>query len=63
MPIINTTHGPLDEAILTKKTGKVDTERETTTWVEYWLKEELVHRSVHVELKETVFSEITVGGF
>jgi len=52
--IINTTHGQMDTKELEKKTGEVDNENETTRWIEYYLKGELVHRSVHVHLKRGV---------
>lgn len=52
--MITTTHGEMDESLLEKKEGSVDNENELTTWVEYWLKDELVHRSVHVRLKKAV---------
>jgi hypothetical protein len=49
---IHTTKGDLDEALLEKREGIVDDENEHTTWVEYWLDGELVHRSAHVTLKK-----------
>lgn len=52
MAMIFTTHGDLEESTLHKVEGEVDNEHEHTTWVEYYLGEELVHRSVHVTLKE-----------
>lgn len=52
MAEINTTKGLMDESLLEKKEGVVDNENEYTTWVEYWLDGELVHRSVHVQLKK-----------
>jgi hypothetical protein len=52
MALINTTKGEMDDALLEKKEGVVDDENEHTTWVEYWLDGELVHRSVHVRLKK-----------
>jgi len=52
MAIINTTKGEMDESLLEKKEGTIDNEDELTTWVEYWLEGELVHRSVHVTLKK-----------
>lgn len=52
MALITTTKGEMDEALLEKKTGFVDNENEYTSWVEYWLDDELVHRSVHVQLKK-----------
>ena len=50
--LVNTTKGEMDEALLEKKEGTIDNENELTTWVEYWLEGELVHRSVHVTLKK-----------
>ena len=52
MPLITTTKGEMDEALLEKKEGSVDNENEYTTWVEYWHEGEIVHRSVHVQLKK-----------
>lgn len=52
MPLITTTHGDMDADLLRKQEGSVDTDDEYTTWVEYYLLEELVHRSVHVTLKK-----------
>ena len=55
--MINTTKGEMDESLLEKKEGVVDNDHEYTTWVEYWHEGELVHRSVHVTLKQAaVFS-------
>lgn len=50
--LITTTKGEMDESSLEKRTGIVDNHNEYTTWVEYWLKGELVHRSAHVSLKQ-----------
>ena len=52
MALITTTKGDMDEALLEKKEGFVDNENEYTTWIEYWHEGELVHRSVHVQLKK-----------
>ena len=52
MALITTTKGEMDESLLEKKEGFVDNEDEYTTWVEYWLEGEIVHRSVHVQLKK-----------
>jgi len=54
--LITTTKGDMDESLLEKREGTIDNENETTNWVEYWLGEELVHRSVYVQLKRTVVS-------
>lgn len=48
---ITTTKGPMDTDLLVRKEGSVDNDCECTNWTEYWLGEELVHRSVHVQLK------------
>ena len=52
MALVTTTKGEMDESLLEKREGSVDNENELTTWVEYWLDGELVHRSVHVTLKK-----------
>lgn len=52
MTMITTTKGPMDEASLRRVDGVLDNENETTTWVEYYDGDELVHRSVHVTLKQ-----------
>ena len=50
--IVTTTKGELDDSLLEHRSGEVDNENELTTWTEYWLNDELVHRSVHVTLKK-----------
>jgi len=42
----------MDDSLLEKREGTIDNENELTTWVEYWLDGELVHRSAHVTLKK-----------
>jgi len=42
----------MDDSLLEKREGVVDNDNENTTWVEYWLEGELVHRSAHVTLKK-----------
>ena len=56
--IITTTKGDMDDSLLEKKEGSVDNENEYTTWVEYWLDGELVHRSVHVTLKKSPLMDL-----
>jgi len=51
MAIVTTTKGDMDDSLLEKKEGSLDNDIEYTTWTEYWLDGELVHRSVHVTLK------------
>lgn len=50
--LVMTTKGEMDDSLLEKREGSVDNENELTTWVEYWLEGELVHRSAHVTLKK-----------
>jgi hypothetical protein len=63
MALVNTTKGKMDEALLEKKEGFVDNDDEYTTWVEYWLDGELVHRSVHVQLKKSVVLSGSTASF
>ena len=51
--IVTTTKGDMDDSLLVKQGGSVDNEDEHTTWTEYWLDGELVHRSAHVTLKKS----------
>ena len=57
MAFITTTKGEMDESLLTKRDGSNENDNEIVSWVEYWLADELVHRSVHVQLKKNVFAE------
>jgi hypothetical protein len=41
----------MDDSLLERRDGSVDNDNEATSWVEYWLDGELVHRSAHVALK------------
>ncbi len=50
--IVTTTKGEMDDSLLEKREGTVDNDNELTTWIEYWLEGELVHRSAHVTLKK-----------
>ena len=63
MALVNTTKGEMDEALLEKREGNVDNDDEYTTWVEYWLDGELVHRSVHVQLKKSVVLSAVSASF
>jgi hypothetical protein len=55
--IVTTTKGDMDDSLLEKREGSIDTDTETTSWIEYWLEGELVHRSVHMALKRGVFAD------
>ena len=63
MALVTTTKGEMDESLLEKKEGSVDNDNEYTTWVEYWLDGELVHRSVHVQLKKSVVLSGSTASF
>jgi len=56
--IVNTIHGEMDDSLLEKKEGSLDNDVEFTTWTEYWLDDEMVHRSVHVTLKTSPFVQL-----
>ena len=53
----------MDDSLLEKKEGFVDNDNEYTTWLEYWLDGELVHRSVHVQLKKSVGLTVEAASF
>ena len=62
--LITTTKGDMDDSLLVKSEGIVDNEEERTTWVEYRLGDELVHRSAHVTLKKMpVFADGEINLF
>lgn len=61
--MITTTKGEMDEALLEKREGYIDNSNESTNWVEYWLDGELVHRSAHVHIKQTMVSTAEIGKF
>lgn len=64
MALITTTKGDMDDSLLQKKEGFVDNENEYTAWIEYWHEGELVHRSVHVQLKQApVFAGAEAASF
>jgi hypothetical protein len=63
MALVNTTKGEMDDSLLEKKEGFVDNDDEYTTWVEYWLDGELVHRSVHVQLKKAAVLSAATASF
>jgi hypothetical protein len=61
--IVTTTKGDMDDSLLEMREGSVDNDNETTTWVEYWMDEELVHRSAHVRLKKSVSLSAEAASF
>jgi hypothetical protein len=50
--IVTTTKGEMDDSLLEHRSGEIENDNESTTWVEYWLDGELVHRSAHITLKK-----------
>jgi hypothetical protein len=62
--MIFTTHGEMDEALLEKREGNESHPDADVHWVEYWLGNELVHRSVHAALKgrEMKIEQERIGG-
>jgi hypothetical protein len=61
--MVNTTKGPVDDSLMQQSTGFLDNDNEHTEWVEYRLNGELVHRSVHVTLKKSLFTDAAAGEF
>ena len=61
MTTITTTKGDMDESLLEKREGSIDNDIEYTTWVEYWLEGELVHRSAHVTLKTSPLTDLVAA--
>ena len=55
--IVTTTKGEMDDSLLDKREGSLDTSNESTNWVEYWHEGELVHRSVNMVLKKGIFAQ------
>jgi hypothetical protein len=55
--LVTTTKGEMDDSLLEKREGSLENDTETTSWVEYWLGGEMVHRSVHMALKRSVFAD------
>lgn len=52
MAIVNTIYGDMDDSLLENKQGVQETEDGDVHFNEYYLKGELVHRSVHLYLKK-----------
>jgi hypothetical protein len=61
--IVTTTKGDMDDSLLEKREGTFEDDNELTTWVEYWLESELVHRSAHVTIKRSLPIGGEVGTF
>jgi hypothetical protein len=61
--MIETTKGQMDESVLEKREGQSDTDTETIEWVEYYYENQMVHRSVHVKLKQVVIADGAASSF
>ena len=61
--MITTIYGDMDEQVLTPNHSVIDNENEHTEVTEYLLNGEVVHRSVHVTLKQGIGVESIIGSF
>lgn len=52
MALVSTIYGDMDEFLLEFKSGIDNIPEGEAHWTEYWLTGELVHRSVHLFIKE-----------
>lgn len=52
MALVSTIHGEMDDSLLENKSGIDIVPEGEAHWNEYWLAGELVHRSVHLFIKE-----------
>ena len=59
--LVTTTKGEMDDSLLIRKDGNMENVNEKTSWVESYLGDELVHRSVNVELKNPLVTETILG--
>ena len=59
--MINTIYGELEESTLRKVNGSFEDENELTTWTEYYLHDELVHRSATVNMKHGFIGGVLTG--
>lgn len=61
--MITTIHGMMDENLLEKKEGGFEDDNEITSWVEYYLDGQLVHRSASIYLKKGFLAPLIEGSF
>jgi hypothetical protein len=52
--IVETIYGPTDDSLLTQKIETIEDDDKIQTATEYYLKDELVHRSVNLHLKKGI---------
>jgi len=60
---ITTIYGLMDDSLLRKVEGGFEDDNEKTSWVEYYLKDELVHRSANIALKKGLEITLEQGSF
>lgn len=63
MGMVTTIYGDMDEVLLLKKEGNFEDDNEITSWVEYYLDGELVHRSAHIYLKKGFLAPVEQASF
>jgi len=63
MAQIITTRGLMDESLLNKRIVESDEQDAFVTATEYWLDDELVHRSVHAALKSKALFSLQAQEF
>lgn len=62
MAIVTTIYGEMDDSLLERTDGNYEDDNERTSWVEYRLNGEIVHRSVNMHLKHAmVFAEPAIA--
>lgn len=61
--LVTTIHGDMDSSLLEHRGFVMDNDNEHTEVTEFWLKDELVHRSAHVRLKKGLGIETALGRF
>ena len=61
--MITTTKGDMDESLLNRQLITIENDKELTQVIEYYLEDELVHRSVHIQLKQNVVCESIAAQF
>jgi hypothetical protein len=59
--MITTTKGLMDESLLQRREGIDEDDRARSEWIEYWDGAELVHRSVHIAIKQGIEMNIEQG--
>lgn len=61
--LITTTKGLMKVGDLTRKVVEFEDNNELTYNIQYWLDDEMVHESVHIQLKEGVDAESEAAQF